>query len=281
MTVAEETARVRKTLSAIDAQDEARLVMQTALSCSAEALLLRRQEQLTEREEAAVNAILEERMTGRPLQYILGSWDFMGLPFEVREGVLIPRADTETLAEQALRLAGERGYGSCLDLCTGSGCLAVSLAALGSLAVTAADISPAALRITAENARKNNVSTLVTIVGSNMFRQIDGAFDMIVSNPPYIPTGDIPTLMREVREHEPVEALDGGEDGLDFYRILAAESPAHLTAGGALLVEVGIGQAQEVAELFSQNGFDQPTVYKDLSGIERVVCALWQGENNG
>lgn len=278
MTVAEETARVRRALAAIDAAEEARLVMQTALGCSAEALLLRRSEVLTERETQAVEALLAERLSGRPLQYILGSWDFMGLPFEVREGVLIPRADTETLAEEALRLAKERGYSSCLDLCTGSGCLAVSLAALGSLAVTAADISPAALRIAEENIRKNSVSTLVTLVGSDMFCQITGAFDMIVSNPPYIPTGDIPTLMREVREHEPIEALDGGEDGLDFYRILAREGPKYLNAGGAMLLEVGIGQAQEVAELLKENGFEQPWILADLSGIERVVCALWAGK---
>lgn len=274
MTIAKETVRVREALETIGAPEEARLLMQTALRCSAEALLLRRGEDLSDREHQAVEQTLQERLSGRPLQYIMGSWDFMGLPFEVREGVLIPRADTETLAEQALLLAKERNYTTCLDLCTGSGCLAVSLAALGSLAVTAADVSPAALRIAAENIQKNNVSTLVTLLGSDMFEQIEGRFDLIVSNPPYIPTGDIPTLMREVREHEPVLALDGGADGLKFYRILAEKGKDYLNPGGAMLLEVGIGQAAEVAGLLLENGFLQIEIYRDLSGVERVVRGL-------
>lgn len=273
MTVAEATAYARKKLSQNGAEGEARLVMQTALGCSFEALLTRRREELTGEEQERLAQVIAQRLSGRPLQYIMGEWDFMGLSFAVREGVLIPRADTETLCETALKLAAARGYASCLDLCTGSGCLAVAIAALGNLAVTASDISPAALRIAAQNAERNNVSRLVSIFGSDMFEQIDGKFDMIVSNPPYIPTTDIPTLMREVREHEPIAALDGGEDGLDFYRIIAREGPSHLEKGGALLVEVGAGQAGDVAELFSAAGLRCIEITRDLSGIERVVKA--------
>lgn len=204
--------------------------------------------------------LVSRRKSGEPLQYILGKWEFMGLPFYTRPCALIPRQDTETLCEEALSIGGK----TLLDLCCGTGCIGVSLAKLGGFEVTFADISPDCLALARENAALNGVSG--SFVLTDMFGNISGSYDMICVNPPYIPTSELASLQAEVKR-EPVLALDGGADGLDFYRRISRDYAAHLNPGGALLMEVGAGQAEDVAAMFQK-----AEIIKDICGIERVVA---------
>ena len=184
---------------------------------------------------------------------------------------MIPRPETELLTEQVLKTAEEGN--KILDLCTGSGCIAIALAKEGKakkLAVTASDCSEAALALAKENADDNDAD--IKFVQSDLLLGIRGKFDIIVCNPPYIKHDDIANLQREVRDFEPVLALDGGEDGLDFYRRLAKEAPKHLVKGGALFMECGIGQAQEIVKLFKK--FDYTMVSRDYNDVERFVRAI-------
>lgn len=206
--------------------------------------------------------LVSRRKSGEPLQYILGKWEFMGLPFYTRPCALIPRQDTETLCEEALKING-RGK-TLLDLCCGTGCIGVSLAKLGGFEVTFGDISPDCLALARENAALNGVAG--SFVLTDMFGNISGSYDMICVNPPYIPTSELASLQTEVKR-EPVLALDGGADGLDFYRSIARDYATHISPGGALLMEVGAGQAADVAEMFSK-----AEIIKDICGIERVVA---------
>ena len=215
--------------------------------------------------------IADERLTGRPLWYIIGDADFCGYKIKVDERVLIPRPETELLAEQGLKTA-EQGN-KVLDLCTGSGCIAVALAKEGrdkELSVTAADISRDALEVARENAKLNGAD--IKFVQSDLLKGVKGKFDVIVCNPPHIRTADIQGLQREVRDYEPASALDGGEDGLDFYRRLAQEAPKHLVRGGTLLMECGQGQAREIVKFFKK--FDYTMVSRDYNDIERFVRAV-------
>ena len=208
---------------------------------------------------------VSRRCTREPLQYILGEWELMGLPFRVDARALIPRQDTETLVEAALGLIKERGYRTVLDLCCGTGCIGISLAALSGAAVTLADISADALALARENAEKNGVCARVT--ETDLFSNIKRSFDLIACNPPYLSDADMAALQREVR-FEPALALYGGADGLDFYRRIRTEYAAHLNPGGALLLEVGFGQAAAVCALFGENAY----ALRDLCGVERVVA---------
>ena len=211
--------------------------------------------------------LLEKRISHIPLQHITGRQEFMGLDFIVSEDVLCPRQDTETLVESVLEYTSGRKV---LDVCTGSGCIAVALMKLGNASCCdAVDLSEAALDIAKQNAEFNDVS--INFIKSDMFEKIDGKYDIIVSNPPYIRPDVIETLMPEVREHEPLMALDGGSDGLDFYRIIAAQSKEHLEENGILAVEIGYDQWEDVSELFRQNGFRDIVRIKDLSQNDRVV----------
>ena len=203
--------------------------------------------------------LVSRRKSGEPLQYILGKWEFMGLPFYTRPCALIPRQDTETLCEKALAIGGK----TLLDLCCGTGCIGVSLAKLGGFEVTFGDISRDCIDLARENAALNGVAG--SFVLTDMFGNISGSYDMICVNPPYIPTSDLALLQAEVKR-EPALALDGGADGLDFYRRISRDYAAHLNPGGALLMEVGAGQAEDVAAMFPNAGR-----IKDICGIERVV----------
>lgn len=230
--------------------------------------LLHSREMLEERLWEAYRGLLDERGNHRPLQYITGDQEFMGILFFVNDKVLIPRQDTELLAEEARRRLSPGD--SLLDVCTGSGCLAVSLMKLvPGIRGTACDISAEALSVARENARRQQVD--VEFRQGDLFSPIEGRFDVIVSNPPYIPTGEIEGLMEEVRRFEPMLALDGSEDGLYFYRRLAAEAPDFLRDGGWLLVEIGCDQGRAVAELFEEAGFCEVNCKKDLAGLDRVV----------
>lgn len=219
------------------------------------------------------NRLLARRAERVPLEHIVHGTEFMGLPFYVNEHVLVPRQDTECVVEESLKYCAGKNV---LDLCTGSGCIGISLAVLGNCReVTLADISPEALKVAKQNAKENNVD--VTFVESDLFSQIVGKYDMIVSNPPYIRSGEIPDLMPEVREHDPMLALDGGEDGLSFYRKIVKESCHYLTEGGWLCFEIGHEQGNSVRELMEQAGFVQVVIRQDLAGLDRIVL----GKNGG
>lgn len=217
-----------------------------------------------------LDKIAGERLTGRPLWYILGDTEFYGYKIKVDERVLIPRPETELMTEQVLRTA-EQGD-KVLDLCTGSGCIAIALAKKGAekeLIVTASDISADALALAQGNAKRNGAD--IKFIESDLLEGVRGKFNIIVCNPPYIKSGDISGLQKEV-QFEPKGALDGGEDGLDFYRRLAKEAPRHLVKGGTLFMECGIGQAQEIVKLFKK--FDYTMVSRDYNDVERFVRAV-------
>ena len=214
--------------------------------------------------EEKLAELLERRLAGEPVAYLIGEWEFYGLGLDITPDVLIPRMDTEVLAERAILLARAAGEGArVLDLCAGSGCVGVL-----------ADVSEAALRLCKQNVRRNELNARVTCVQADALEPPDAAlwdFDVIACNPPYIPTGDIAELDVSVRDYEPRSALDGGADGLDFYRAIAARWGAALRLSGALLFEVGIGQAGDVGAILAQNQFEQIQTFQDTQGIGRVV----------
>lgn len=213
--------------------------------------------------------LVEKRAEHIPLQYITGSQEFMGLEFEVTPAVLIPRQDTEILAEEALKLCDGK---SVLDMCTGSGCIIISVAKLGRpLKAAGVDISMAALELAAGNAARHGVE--IEFINSNLFDRVEGYYDIIVSNPPYIPTKVIDVLMPEVKEHEPLIALDGSEDGLHFYRSITAALERHLCRKGTILFEIGCDQGEAVSSILAERGFEEIRIKKDLSGLDRVVSA--------
>lgn len=216
--------------------------------------------------------LIGQRAKGQPVQYLMGYTEFMGMVFEVNEHVLIPRQDTEVLVETALSFA--KPEHRVLDMCTGSGCIILSMASLGLLrSGTGVDISPEALAVAERNRDRHGLSQ-IDFIQSNMFENVRDRYDMIVSNPPYIPTEEIGTLMREVRDHEPMLALDGSDDGLAFYRWLAKDSGKYLEPDGMLLMEIGWNQADAVTELLASAGFRDIHVKKDLAGLDRVVYAV-------
>lgn len=211
----------------------------------------------------------KERASGRPLWYIIGDTDFYGYTIKVDERVLIPRPETEELV--AFSAENIKSDDKVLDLCTGSGAIAIALKLKTGATVTASDVSDGALELAVENAAQNKAD--ITFVKSDMFEDITDSFDIIVSNPPYIPTQDISGLEKSVKDYEPTLALDGGADGLDYYRIIANNAANRLNAGGKLFLEVGIGQANAVKELLEQAGFINVEIRKDISGIERMIKA--------
>lgn len=221
-----------------------------------------------------INAKLLRRLSGEPLQYILGEWEFYGLPFYVGEGVLIPRADTETLVETALRFLKERDarLRRTLDLCAGSGCVGIALAKTASADVTFVEKSPAAFEYLKKNTALNSVSAKL-ILGDILEEQtVAGEYDLIVSNPPYLTAEDMSALQKEVR-FEPQAALFGGADGLDFYRMMIPMYSQRLKIGGMLAVEIGMGQENAVCGIFRENGFT-PRTECDLGGVVRVVYSV-------
>lgn len=218
-----------------------------------------------------LEAFVSARLDGKPLWYVLGSTSFYGSEFLVDERVLIPRPETELLVEQAIRTI-DKGN-KVLDLCTGSGCIAITIAKECrhlNLAVTAADISPDALQLAQKNASLNG--TNITFIESDMFENIQGQFDLIVCNPPYIKHDDIENLQPEVKNYEPILALDGGATGLDFYRILAQEAHKYLTPNGTLLLECGEGQTEEIVKMLE--AFEFKMITRDLNGIDRFIRAM-------
>lgn len=227
--------------------------------------------------EKAVEEMIVRRLTGEPIAYVVGEWEFYGLPLQISEEVLIPRVDTEVLAGAAIKVLKHKA-GRVLDLCAGSGCIGLAIAAnVPDSRVVLADKSVGAIRICRANMLKNNLSRSVTCIEVDAEQNppmLLGRFDMIVCNPPYIPTGDIPLLDASVKDYEPFLALDGGEDGLDFYRSITSKWKAVLKDGGHMMFECGAGQADSVGEIMKANGFTGITTIKDTLGIDRVVTGI-------
>ena len=230
---------------------------------------------LTEEQAAVLETALDERVAGRPLQYILGEWDFLSLTLKVGEGVLIPRPDTELLCEVAAEQLRGKTAPAVLDLCAGSGCVGLGVASLcPSAQVTEVELSADALPYLRDNvARYPDYD--VAVRQANVLTDhtaFDGLYDAILSNPPYIPTADLPSLQKEV-QREPQMALDGDADGLKFYRTIAEHWCEKLAPNGFVAVEVGIGQAEDVAALFAASGLENTGIFTDLGGVDRVVLA--------
>lgn len=264
--------RIMEQAGSADAAYDAKLMLCAVLGIEPTELAFRAGNVLDSAQISALEEMLKRRLDGEPMQYIEGKAYFMGLAFRVNQNVLIPRQDTETLCEAALEAIKGCKNPRVLDMCTGSGALAVSIARYAPGAkVTAADISPAALKVAAENAVDNGVN--VEFIESDGFTQLKGRqFDVIVCNPPYLSQEDMDELQDEVKR-EPALALFGGQDGYDFYRRFACEMQDVLIDGGCALFEVGINQAGNVAGLF-----DNSVIIKDLCGIDRVVKTV---KNNG
>ncbi|HOX08137.1 MAG TPA: peptide chain release factor N(5)-glutamine methyltransferase [Planctomycetota bacterium] len=267
-------------------------------------LLLEPDRKLTDAERAAFREHVKRRASREPTAHILGSWGFYGRSFDVTADVLTPRSETELVAERAVSWAKANGAKTALDLGSGSGCLAVTLALeVKELKVVATDISEKALAVARRNAERLKAAERVEFLQGDLFGAVGGCrlevggnggtasaaasaspttnhqtptvFDLVVSNPPYIPTAEIEKLMPEVAKWEPRGALDGGADGLDFYRRLAAECASRLRSGGAVVLEIGDGQGRAVSEIFRATGrYADIEVARDLSGLERIFSAV-------
>lgn len=256
---------------------DARLLLEYVCHTDRNDLLVHGDREVPESEKDRYFALIEERKRHVPLQHITGEQEFMGLVFKVDGHVLIPRQDTEILVEEALRHLHD-GM-NLLDMCTGSGCILLSLLYYSNgCSGTGVDISKEALVLARENAAqisrlaggKEEISNC-RFLQSDLFEKLEGKYDMIVSNPPYIPTEVISGLMEEVRDYEPMEALDGKEDGLFFYREISVGAYDFLKGGGYLFYEIGHDQANAVEDIMEKAGYREVTVVKDYAGLDRVV----------
>ena len=251
-----------------EAQLDARLLLEEVCGTDHNTLLCHGDREVSEAEEEQYRKALEQRAVHVPLQHLLGYQDFMGLRFQVSEYVLIPRQDTEILVEEAMRYLHDGMR--ILDLCTGSGCILLSLLHYSNdCEGVGVDISQEALQVAAQNAELLGIRA--DFLKSDLYEKVTGKFDLLVSNPPYIERAVIPTLMEEVREYDPYIALDGGEDGLDFYRRIIGGAQDYLKRGGQILMEIGSGQAKAVSELLREAGFKEIDVCRDFAGLDRVV----------
>lgn len=233
---------------------------------------------LSDIENCKINEMYLKRINRMPMQYILGVCEFMGLDFNVNKHTLIPRGDTEILVERAIKIINDNNYKSVLDIGTGSGAIAVSIAKYTNAKVTAVDISEEALKMALYNAKSNNVD--VEFILSNLFDNVKSKFDLIVSNPPYIEKDVIKTLEPDVKDYEPVLALDGGADGLDFYRKIINNCSNYLEENGSIIFEIGYNQCKAVSALLDLFSFQSINVEKDLAGLDRVLIGYKFCYNN-
>lgn len=255
---------------------DSKLLLSEVLNSDSIYLFLNSKEMVSEEKNKLYNSYLDRRILGEPLQYIIGHQEFMGLEFLVKEGVLIPRSDTEILVETVLNKLDSNGAYKILDIGTGSGAVHISLAHfMKNSEFVSVDISDIPIEIAKKNAIINNVSNRITYYNSDLFENIKEKFNVIVSNPPYIPTEVIDGLQNEV-SFEPKIALDGGKDGYDFYKRIIIEAKDYLIGIGLVAFEVGHDQANTIKELFRLAGYVDIEIYKDLSSIERVVIARYE-----
>lgn len=252
----------------VDAKNDAWLLLTFVCKIDRTFYYVHMDEQMSMEQQAEYENVINKRAEHVPLQYITGEQEFMGNAFHVNESVLIPRQDTETLVEESLKLV--RPGMKVLDMCTGSGCILISiLKNVVDVEGFGYDISKQALNVAKENAKLNNV--IATFEPSDLFEKVTDTFDIIVSNPPYIPTAVIGTLMPEVAVYEPIQALDGKEDGLYFYRKIITSASDYLKENGKLLFEIGHDQGESVSNLMREAGYKDVRVVKDLAGNDRVV----------
>lgn len=258
---------------------EAEYLLAHILKCTRPGLFLEPARFLTDDEAAAFAASIERRKKREPAQYIAGDVDFRGHTIKVTRATLIPRPETELVVDEALEAAGGAQGAVIVDLCTGSGCIAVSVAGeLAGSRVYATDISPAALEVARENAVLNGVADRVEFFEGDLFaplpRRLKGAVDIVISNPPYVPLSEMEGLAPEVRDFEPGTALFGGTDGLDFLEKIIEQAPGYLKKGGRLIMEIGHSQSEKVKEMAEKDGrYGGVALRKDYSGIERIFSA--------
>lgn len=258
-------------------QLEARLIVAHAAGKSVDALLRELPLYASDKTEETVRELTLRRLADEPVAYLLGEWEFYGLPIVVTKDVLIPRPDTEVLVETAVKaLRGRKMDARVLDLCAGSGCIGCAIASeLPASHVVLADISAAALAVAKQNISRNRLNPRVTCVETDALLPpppVLGSFELLVCNPPYIPSAEIRSLDCSVKDFEPLSALDGGVDGLDFYRAILPKWKGVVRKGGILAFEVGENEAEPVIELMKKNGLTNVGSVKDTNGIERVVC---------
>lgn len=276
MTLREAYALGKDLLKAAEIEEyetDAWLLLENAFGCTRNDLFMRPTMEIPGEQEALLKEYLQKRIKRIPVQQILGEQYFCGLPIKVTADVLCPRQDTEVLVEEALKRIqpGDR----ILDMCTGSGCILLSLLHFTKdCKGVGADLSPKALEVARYNA--HHLGMDCEFIQGDLFENIEESFDMIVSNPPYIATAEIETLMPEVREHEPRMALDGMEDGLFFYRKIIGSASGYLKAGGWLMFEIGYDQGEAVSGMMKAAGYCEVEVIKDLAGLDRVVKGRWK-----
>lgn len=253
---------------------DARLLLEEVCGTDRNELLVHGDRLVTKKQYDDYINYIEMRRRHIPLQHILGYQEFMGLRFKVTPDALIPRQDTETLVEEVMRNLHDGMH--ILDMCTGSGCILLSLLRYSNDCVgVGCDLSEKALKVARENAR--HLSLEAEFIQSNLFENVNGKYEIIVSNPPYIPSKVIPALMEEVKDHDPLMALDGGEDGLHFYREIIKRAGEYLHPGGMLFFEIGCSQAEDVCRYMKEAGYKEVLVCKDLSGLDRVVSGVYGG----
>lgn len=261
-------------------QIEARDLVAFALDLSDEEFAAKRNQYIFDKDVQKIEELKALRYSGVPLQHITGRWEFYGLPMEVTTETLIPRPDTETLVEVAIELLKDRSKGRVLDLCCGTGCVGLAVLKNVSEGITGvlADLSEPALEVARRNVVHNSLSHRTLTYQVDALEEASpllGKFHMILCNPPYIPTADIMTLDIEVQK-EPHMALDGGKDGLDFYRAVCRNFAPALNKGGVLAFEVGLGQFEDVIAIMEEAGYQNVQFRCDLAGIERVVWGTWE-----
>ncbi len=266
----------------VDAKIDARLLLEFACKTDRNTLFLKGDMEVLAEDEKTYMTLIEKRSRHIPLQHLTKEQEFMGLTFKVNENVLIPRQDTECLVEIVLKHLHDGMR--VLDMCTGSGCILISLLHYSNdCEGIGVDLSEKALEVAKENAallsrNELNDEKKIAFIQSNLFENVEGEFDIIVSNPPYIKTKVIDTLMPEVRDFEPMMALDGREDGLYFYRQIIVEAKKHINRGGQLFFEIGYDQGTQVSSLMKDAGYVDVCVSKDLAGLDRVVFGTFLEE---
>ena len=274
-TLLEQGAKQLRDGQIADADIDAMYLLEHVFSIKRMDFLMNPKREVSEEEKERYLQEISRRASHVPLQHIIGSQEFMGFDFIVNEHVLIPRQDTEVLVEEVAKIANGKQV---LDVCTGSGCIILSLCKMCQLTkAVGLDLSTEALQVARENGKRLECD--VTFFESDLFDKVTGKYDIIVSNPPYIETKVIEGLMEEVREHEPYMALDGGADGLDFYRSIVEKSVEYLNDGGYLCFEIGYNQGEAVVSLMEKKGFTNCRIVKDLAGLDRVVMGHWSVEH--